>query len=81
MNLPEDIKILKVNVAEVPVPACPIVDSGTKAGQNFPFSAQRTDAGRIPSPCCPCIFLFADPPGSENHGRLEGHTGMSGAVA
>jgi len=81
MNFPEDIEILKVNVAESLVPICSAVDNGPKAEKNFLFTAQRTDASRKLLPYYLCYFLFVDLLGFKNHGQLEGYTSISGTVA
>ena len=80
MNFPEDIEILKVNVAEALVPICSAVDNGTKAEKNFLFTAQRTDASRKLLPYYLCYFLFVDLLGFKNHGQLEDYTSISGTV-
>ena len=70
MNFPDDIGLFKAKVTEALSPICSAI-GGTKAENDFLFTAQRTDAGRDLPPYYLCYFLFVDLLGFENLGHFE----------
>jgi hypothetical protein len=71
MNFPNDIDNLRAKIQKILDPIASALEKGTKAENNFLFTADRTDAGRSLPPYYIVYFLFVDLLGYKNLGQSE----------